>query len=59
VLALLVFTRDDSNMTQGQAVAMYAYINQFLIALMSIPIAVETYARIKDTINRIKEPLNN
>jgi hypothetical protein len=46
-------------MTQGQAVAMYAYINQFLIALMSIPIAVETYARIKDTINRIKEPLSN
>ena len=59
VLALLVFTRDNNNMTQGQTVAMYAYINQFLIALMSIPIAVETYARIKDTINRIKEPLNN
>jgi ABC-type multidrug transport system fused ATPase/permease subunit len=54
VLALIVFTNFNFNMTQGEAVAMYAYINQFLISLMSFPVAMEIFARIKDVINRIK-----
>jgi len=29
------------------------YINQFLISLMVIPIAVETFMRIKDVIKRL------
>lgn len=54
VLSLIIFTGWNFNMTQGQAVAMYAYINQFLISLMSFPIAMEIFARMKDVINRIK-----
>jgi hypothetical protein len=59
ILAILMFTKGNSTLTQGQTVAMYSYINQFLISLMSIPIAVETFTRIKDVINRIKAPLSN
>jgi hypothetical protein len=54
VIALVVFTH-NSKISQGDAVSMFAYINQFLISLMSIPIGVETFTRMKDIINRIKE----
>lgn len=51
--AVIVFTR-QAGLTQGEAVAMYAYINQFLISLMSVPIAVETSTRIRDVFKRIE-----
>lgn len=54
VAALIVFT-SNIKITQGDAVSMYAYINQFLISLMSIPVGVETFTRMKDVINRIKD----
>jgi hypothetical protein len=54
IISLIVLT-SQSKITQGQAVAIYAYINQFLISLMSIPIGVETFTRMKDVISRIKE----
>jgi len=53
IICLIVFTHNKVNLTQGQAIAMYSYINQFLISLMSIPIAVEIYSRVKDIIKRI------
>jgi ABC-type multidrug transport system fused ATPase/permease subunit len=55
VAALAAFTGSVGGISQGQAVAMYSYINQFLISLMSIPVGVETFARIKDVISRIKD----
>lgn len=54
VFAVVSFTH-NTKITQGEAVSMYAYINQFLISLMSIPIGVETFTRMKDIVNRIKE----
>lgn len=53
IICILLFTSNKVNLTQGQAIAMYAYINQFLISLMSIPISVEIYSRIKDIIKRL------
>ncbi len=53
ILCLIIFTHSKINLTQGQAIAMYSYINQFLMSLMSIPIGVEIYSRIKDIIKRI------
>ena len=50
VIALVVFTH-NSKISQGETVSMYAYINQFLISLMSIPIGIETFTRMKDVIN--------
>jgi ABC-type multidrug transport system fused ATPase/permease subunit len=55
ISALIIFTSYNSNLTQGDAIAMYAYINQFLISLMSIPIGVEIFTRIKDVTKRINE----
>jgi hypothetical protein len=52
--ALFLYTHNNVNLTQGQTLAIYAYINQFLISLMSIPIAVEIYSRIKDIIKRLQ-----
>lgn len=54
VISLFVFTH-NTKISQGETVAMYAYINQFLGSLMSIPIGVETFTRMKDIINRIKD----
>jgi len=54
VFAVVTFTH-NAKITQGEAVSMYAYVNQFLISLMSIPVGVETFTRMKDIINRIKE----
>lgn len=55
ILALIVFTGTGTNLTQGETVAMFAYINQFVISLMSIPMGVEIFTRMRDIINRIKE----
>ena len=55
IVSLVIFTNGNINLTQGQAVSMYAYINQFLISLMSIPVGMETFTRIRDVIGRIKE----
>jgi hypothetical protein len=54
VIALVVFTDKNIGLTQGQAISMYSYINQFLISLVSIPVGMEIYSRIKDVLNRIK-----
>ena len=55
ILGIVVFTHSSINLSLGQSVSMYTYINQFLISLMSIPMGVETFTRIKDIISRIKE----
>lgn len=55
ILSIVVFTHSSVDLSQGQAVSMYAYINQFLISLMSIPVGVEMFTRLKDIVNRIKE----
>lgn len=54
ILAIIVFTTTGTSISQGTAVAMYAYINQFLISLMSIPVSMEIYTRIKDAMHRIE-----
>ena len=59
IMTLVVFTHDSVGLTQGQAVSMYSYIFQFLISLMSIPVGMETFTRMKDVISRIKTPLYN
>ena len=53
--ALIIFTNKNINLTQGEAIAMYSYINKFLISLLSIPVGMEMFARMKDIINRLKE----
>ena len=59
IIALVAFTHNATGLTQGEAVSMYSYIFQFLISLMSIPIGMETFTRMRDVIGRIKAPLSN
>jgi ABC-type multidrug transport system fused ATPase/permease subunit len=54
IAAIIIFT-SGGDISQGDAVAMYAYVNQFLGSLMSIPVSFEIIARMKDIIGRIKE----
>lgn len=53
ILAVIVFTTQGKNVSQGSMVAMYTYINQFLVSLLSIPISMEIYSRVKDALRRI------
>jgi ABC-type bacteriocin/lantibiotic exporter with double-glycine peptidase domain len=53
-LALVVFTSDAINLSHGQAISIYSYITQFLSSLMSIPVGMETFTRVKDILKRIK-----
>lgn len=53
LLGLIVVTTNKVGITQGEAVAIYQYINNFLISLMSIPIGIESITRVKDVIKRI------
>jgi len=59
ILALIVFTSDVVGLSQGEAISMYQYIQQFLLSLLSIPISIETFTRIKDVINRINESVRD
>lgn len=53
VVAVAFFTHDRVGLSHGAAISIYTYINNFLNSLMSVPIFVETFTRIKDVIKRI------
>jgi ABC-type multidrug transport system fused ATPase/permease subunit len=50
-IATLIITSD--NITTGSVVTIYSYVNNFLISLMSIPVAFEMYSRLTNIIKRI------
>ena len=50
-IVLLITTSD--NITAGSVVAIYSYVNNFLISLMSIPVSFEMYSRLTNIIKRI------
>lgn len=50
-IILLVLTTKD--ITIGSVVTVYSYVNNFLISLLSVPVAVEMYSRLSDILKRI------
>ena len=50
-IILLIIT--SSNITAGSVITIYSYVNNFLISLMSIPVAFEMYSRLSNIIKRI------
>ena len=54
VISLVIFTRDSVGLTQGQIIAAYIYIVNFVNSLMSLPIAVENITRVTDVIKRLR-----
>jgi hypothetical protein len=54
ILALICLSKTSINLTEGEMISSYAYINNFLIALVSIPVSAESFSRLKDVLERIK-----
>ena len=50
-IVLLITTSD--NITAGSVITIYSYVNNFLISLMAVPVAVEMYSRLTNIIKRI------
>jgi ABC-type multidrug transport system fused ATPase/permease subunit len=55
MFAIAVFASNHLGMSHGTAISIYTYINQFLNSLMSLPIFIEVYTRIRDVMRRISE----
>jgi hypothetical protein len=50
-IILLVIT--TPNITIGGVITVYSYVNNFLISLLSAPVAIEMYTRLTDVLKRI------
>ena len=48
---LLITTTKD--ITVGSVITVYSYVNNFLIALLSAPVAIEMFLRISDVLKRL------
>ena len=53
ILSIVVLITTSNNVTTGSIITIYSYVNNFLIALMSIPVAFEMYSRLTNIIKRI------
>jgi ABC-type multidrug transport system fused ATPase/permease subunit len=51
--SIIVLVTTSNNITAGGVVTIYSYVNNFLISLMSIPVAFEMYSRLSNIIKRI------
>lgn len=52
-VTLLILTTE--NITAGSVITIYSYVNNFLISLLSIPVAFEMYSRLSNIIKRVEE----
>jgi hypothetical protein len=41
------------NITIGSVITVYSYVNNFLISLLSAPVAIEMFLRISDVLKRL------
>ena len=53
VLSIILLITTSNNITAGSVITIYSYISNFLISLMSIPVAFEMYSRLNNIIKRI------
>ena len=52
-LSVILLVTTTKNITIGGVVTVYSYVNNFLISLLSVPVAVEMYSRLSDILKRI------
>jgi len=52
-VAIIVLVLTTQHVTIGSVITVYSYVNNFLIALLSVPVAVEMYTRLSDILKRI------
>jgi len=53
VLSIVLLVTTTKNITIGGVLTVYSYVNNFLISMMSIPVAAEMYSRLTDILKRI------
>ena len=53
LLSIILLVTTTKNITIGSVVTVYSYVNNFLISLLSIPVAFEMYSRLSDILKRI------
>ena len=54
LLSIILLVTTTKNITIGSVVTVYSYVHNFLIALLSAPVAVEMFLRISDVLKRLK-----
>ena len=52
-LSIILLVTTTKDITIGSVVTVYSYVNNFLISLMSVPVAAEMYSRLSDILKRI------
>lgn len=53
ILSIILLITTTKVITIGSVITVYSYVNNFLIALMSAPIAIEMFLRISDVLKRL------
>jgi ABC-type multidrug transport system fused ATPase/permease subunit len=53
VLSIIILINTTNNTSAGSVITIYSYVDNFLISLMSVPVALEMYSRLSNIIKRI------
>jgi ABC-type multidrug transport system fused ATPase/permease subunit len=53
LLSIILLVTTTKDITIGSVVTVYSYVNNFLISLMSAPVAIEMFLRISDVLKRL------
>jgi ABC-type multidrug transport system fused ATPase/permease subunit len=53
ILSIILLVTTTKNITIGSVITVYSYVNNFLAALLSAPIAIEMFLRISDVLKRL------
>ena len=53
IVSIITLITTSGNITAGGVIAIYSYVDNFLISIMSIPVAFEMYSRLVNIIKRI------
>jgi ABC-type multidrug transport system fused ATPase/permease subunit len=53
ILSIILLITTTKDITIGSVITVYSYVNNFLIALLSAPVAIEMFLRISDVLKRL------
>jgi len=53
LLSIILLINTTKDITIGSVITVYSYVNNFLIALLSAPVAIEMFIRINDVLKRL------
>lgn len=52
-IAVILLVLTTQHITIGSIITVYSYVNNFLISLLSVPVALEMYSRLRDVLKRL------